>query len=210
MGFIMRLCTKPAEHHHSPKGPCFHGQFGRMMTCCVLVLSGLAGCAAKPDDYGFDIEQVAVRSAQHNISITLTQRMRLSREARNALTHGVPLRIHTQIVLHRTGSWFNLSHVEQQFEIRYLPLSGLYRLSTHGDSSAQTFPRLRHALSALSQVTLQLPTTEVAADQLEICARSYLDKRQLPAPMRLPTLFSARWKHDSGWVGQALITDLSS
>jgi len=204
----MQLCTNPAEHRPAPRGAYFRGQLGRMMTCCVVVLSGLAGCAPKPDDYGFDIEQLAVRSAHQTLAITLKQRIRLSREARNALTHGVPLRIRTEIVLHRSGSWFSLSHTEQQFEIRYLPLSGLYRLSTHGDSAAQTFPRLRHALAALSQVTLQLPATGTGADALQIRARSYLDKRQLPVPMRLPTLFSARWKHDSGWVEQALVSEL--
>jgi muramidase (phage lysozyme) len=51
----------------------------------------------------------------------------------------------------------------------------------------------------LSKIELILPLEDVVAGDYQLTARSWLEKRKLPAPMRLPAWFSPNWQHDSGW-----------
>ncbi len=40
--------------------------------------------------------------------------------------------------------------------------------------------------------------------EYELLARSYLDRERMPAPMRLPALFSSQWSHASDWAARPL------
>jgi hypothetical protein len=120
------------------------------------------------------------------------------------LDHGVPLAIRTELELQLAGSSGNISQDSREFEIRYLPLSNRYQLSTRQPSSVHTYPRLRHVLAELGSVSFTLTPGLLPPGDYQLRARSLLDKQNMPPPMRLPAWFSAQWKLDSGWQSRPL------
>jgi len=165
----------------------------------ALALMLFASCSAGETDFGFRLYRIDSHLTTEALDVVVHQKLILSQEARNALNHGVPLVIETQLALRPAGSWQNIQETHKDFEIRYLPLSKRYQLTTSQPHRVSTFPRLRHVLAELAAVNFALPVKSMPAGEYELRARSYLDKRDIPPPMRLPVWFSARWHHDSGW-----------
>lgn len=159
----------------------------------------LAACSQDERTFGFNIERVESRQAGSELNVVVHQKLALSREAREALNHGVPLSFRTELALRPAGSRRDIQQQHRDFEIRYLPLSDRYQLTTVQQHSVQTFPRLRHVLAELSSVSFTLAVKPMPAMPFELRARSLLDRHQIPPPMRLPVLFSSQWQHDSGW-----------
>jgi hypothetical protein len=159
-------------------------------------LLALAGCADRNSDFGFSIERVQSRVTGQRLEIELLQKINLSPDARAALENGVPLHIEVRAELETAEGELSTS---RRFEIRYMPLSDHFQLSSDHPALLRTYPRLRHALAGLSQVELQLPLPVLPAGDYSLSTRSWLEKRKLPAPMRLPAWFSPNWQLDSGW-----------
>lgn len=159
----------------------------------------LAACSPRETTFGFTIEGVQARITAGVLNVTVDQKIILSPEARKALDHGVPLFIQTEFALREAGSRRDLELQAKIFEIRYLPLSKRYQLTTSQPLSKRTFPRLRHVLAEIQTVSFVLPTTGWSPGAFDLCARSYLEKNHMPPPMRLPMWFSSNWQHDSGW-----------
>jgi hypothetical protein len=161
-----------------------------------VCLLALAGCADPKGDFGFAVEQVQGKVTGQRLEIKLLQKISLSPDARAALENGVPLHIEVRAELETMEGELATS---RQFEIRYMPLSNHFQLSSVHPAFVRTYPRLRHALAGLSEVELQLPLPVLPAGDYPLSTRSWLEKRKLPAPMRLPAWFSPNWQHDSGW-----------
>jgi hypothetical protein len=162
----------------------------------LLFAPVLAACADRNGDFGFELQGIQTRVSGQQLRVTLDQEVKLSPDAREALENGVPIYIEIQADLEAAGGH---SVSTQQFEIRYMPLSDHYQLSSDQPAHSRTFPRLRHALAELSELELVLPLANVPAGEYRLRARSRLEKQKLPAPMRLPAWFSPNWQHDSGW-----------
>lgn len=161
---------------------------------CSLVL--LLGCGDRKGDFGFELKGVDSRVSGQQLNVALQQEISLSPEAISALENGVPLHLEVQAELDTPQG--NVM-ATRRFEIRYMPLSDHFQLSSDQPVSVRTFPRLRHALAELAEVELQLPLQGVVGGDYQLRARSWLEKRKLPAPMRLPAWFAPNWQHDSGW-----------
>ena len=159
----------------------------------------LTGCERTQVDYGFKIDSVTLQPAYQKILASFSQELKLSRDAVEALHNGVPLTVRLEMELRDSTTLTLLADDIRRFEIRYLPLSQNYELRAPGDGSAQNFPRLRHVLSELSSVNITLGTGALAPGRYEFRTRIRLENGRLPAPMRLPALFSAQWRHDSEW-----------
>jgi hypothetical protein len=168
----------------------------RAVSVIALLSVLLAACSERNSNHGFELLGLETRISDQLLKLELTQKIRLSPEAHTALENGVPLYLEVRAEL-ETGDGLISSF--QRFEIRYMPLSNHYQLSSDQPAFRRTYPRLRHALADLSVVELILPLAGVTAGTYEIQARSWLEKRKLPAPMRLPAWFSPNWQHDSGW-----------
>lgn len=173
------------------------------MPACVNVIKLLlvaslllAACTERNDDFGFTVKGVETRVTGQQLRLVLEQKISLSPEARTALTNGVPLHFEVRAELETDNSPISTA---RRFEIRYMPLSDHYQLSSDQPAFVRTYPRLRHALADLSEVELTMLLPEVTTGSYQLQARSWLDKRKLPAPMRLPAWFSPSWQHDSGW-----------
>ncbi|HET6565420.1 MAG TPA: DUF4390 domain-containing protein [Xanthomonadales bacterium] len=163
---------------------------------CLFSLLLLLGCSDRNGDFGFELTGLKSRISGQQLKVELKQNISLSPDARAALENGVPLHIEIRAELDAAAETITAF---RRFEIRYMPLSDHYQLSSAQPAWVRTFPRLRHALAELSEVELDLPLENVAAGEYQLSARSWLEKRRLPAPMRLPAWFSPNWQHDSGW-----------
>lgn len=164
-----------------------------------------AGCAPTGGSFGIHIDTLEARTAHTGVDVRAHQEISLSREAREALRHGVPLRIRVDLTMRADGQWRPAEENTFIYEIRYLPLSDHYQLTgPRSDSGVTTYPRLRHVLAELGDVELNLPIANATPGEYEVRMRSRLDRSAMPAPMQLPTLLSPNWNHDSGWVTSAV------
>lgn len=172
------------------------------MRSCASVLSlflALGGCTEPTGAYGFRIDAVQLRPGYQQIGAAFNQQLRLSGEAVQALQNGVPLTVRLDMELRDSDTLTRLADDSHRFEIRYLPLSQHYQLTGPVAERVRTFPRLRHVLAALSSVELTLGTGALAPGRYELRTRTSLENSRLPAPMRLPALFSKQWRHDTEW-----------
>jgi hypothetical protein len=165
-----------------------------------FMLLGLAGCdeAAGPD-YSFTINDVSVKSAYQSLDVHLRQGLELSEQAREALEHGITLTISLEMELRSDNNMIVVQRDTRLYRLRYLPLNESYQLLDDGVGEQQTFSRLRHLLAALAELNVRVPTGPLPPGGYELRTRVRLDESRLPAPMRLPTWYSAQWQHDSEW-----------
>lgn len=174
------------------------------LTALLALFIALGGCSRSGGDGQFEISQVNLSWADGLLEISCEQQLQLSPEARDALRHGVTLTIKLEVILRAAVTQTRMAVETHRFELSYLPLSEHYRVSGIGANDVATFPRLRHALAVLSHLDFILDTGPLPAGAYELLARSRLDYRQMPPPMRLPTLFDPSWQHGSGWTSWPL------
>lgn len=164
----------------------------------VMALTMVA-CSDPGSSERFELVQVDASWSNGKMNVACEQRLVLSNEAREALIHGVPLTIDLELSLRNTGSQVRVANEISSYEIRYLPMSDHYQLNLKGEQSVQTFPRLRHVLSELSNLQLSLQTGVLPSGEYELLVRTRLDQNAMPPPMRLPVMLSDKWRHDSSW-----------
>lgn len=164
----------------------------------------LASCGGQAQGGRFEVNSVDASWSNGRMEINFEQALSLSPEARNALEHGVPLTLAVELVLRDAKTQTRVKKERAQYEIRYLPLSERYQLSRPQSDEHQTFPRLRHALAELGSLELEVETGALPRGEYELLARSFLDKQEMPPPMRLPVLFSPNWNHESEWTSWPL------
>ena len=184
MDFSMPACVKTPE------------SFSVLLLVVAVTLSACSDPAA---DGRFVLSRVEATWTNDWMNVTCEQQLSLSNEARNALTHGVPLTVQLELLLRNSGSQTRAGNETYSYEIRYLPMSDHYQLSLSGADTVRTFPRLRHVLAELSNLNVSFETGVLPAGDYELLARTRLDQQRMPPPMRLPVLLSSKWRHDSSW-----------
>jgi hypothetical protein len=184
MGFSMPACVRNPE---------------TIPVLILVVTLALAGCSDPAANNRFELSLVEANWSSGWLNVRCEQRLVLSNEAKDALIHGVPLTVELQLRLRDTGSQTRVVNEKNSYEIRYLPLSNHYQLSFSRTATVKTFPRLRHVLAELSRLDLSFETGILPAGDYELLARTHLNQQRLPPPMRLPTLMSSNWRHDSSW-----------
>ena len=190
----MRSCRKQSEHQ------------GLNPALLVgVLLSLLMAACGKPAETGhFELNAVEASWSNGHMKVQFEQELRLSPEARRALVHGVPLTVGVDLVLRDARTQMRIEKKQSYYEIRYLPLSEHYQLSGPDGNDIRTFPRLRHALADLGSLEVRFETGALPRGEYELLARSFLDKQKMPPPMRLPVMFSPRWRHESAWSSSQL------
>jgi hypothetical protein len=160
----------------------------------------LAGCDRPvAADYGFSINDVTVRAAYQSVNVNMQQSLELSEQAREALEHGVTLTINLELELRNNANLIVAQQDTRRYQLRYLPLNQRYQLTDDNTGELRVFSRLRHLYAALGDLDVRLDTGPLPSGGYELRTRLRLDESRLPAPMRLPTWFSAQWQHDSEW-----------
>ena len=141
-----------------------------------------------------------VRLSRRQLHVVVHQDASLSYEARRALLNGVPLIINVDTEVRDARSLTLLVDEVRRLEVRYLPLSKRFQLSTPGEEGAsKNFPRLRHVLAELDELDLVMGTGPLAPGDYEFRVRVRLDRSSLPMPLQLPAALNRAWRHDSGW-----------
>jgi hypothetical protein len=189
MAFSMPVCAKLSK---------------LVMVSCLLTALTVSGCDRSSSENFFDLQQVDARWSNGFLQATVRQKLSLSAEAREALQHGVPLTVQMEMVIRNTSGQTRVKSKLDHYEVRYLPLSDHYQLTLPGGSEVRTFPRLRHLLADLGTVRVSLQTGALPAGSYELLTRTRMDKSSIPPSMRLPTLFSSEWRHDSDWMSSPL------
>jgi hypothetical protein len=184
MGFSMPACVKTPESSS---------------VLLLVVALALSACSDPAAEGRFELSRVEAKWTNGWMNVTCEQQLSLSNEARNALTHGVPLTVQLELLLRNSGSQTRAGNETYSYEIRYLPMSDHYQLSLSGADTVRTFPRLRHVLAELSNLNVSFETGVLPAGDYELLARTRLDQQRMPPPMRLPVLLSSKWRHDSSW-----------
>lgn len=188
----MRPCGKQADHRRP----------ALLLAAAAALL--LSACGDVDESGRFELSEVDARWSNGRMEVRFEQDLNLSAEARNALVHGVPLTLGVELILRDARTQTRVQRNKSFYEIRYLPLSEHYQLSGPGDENLRTFPRLRHALADLGDLEVRFETGALPSGEYELLARSFLDKQKMPPPMRLPVMFSSRWKHESAWSSSQL------
>lgn len=167
----------------------------------------LAACSDPEADSRFVLQQVNAHWTNGRLNVISEQKLVLSDEARDALTHGVPLSLAWELRLRNVNSQTRVVEESRHYEIRYLPLSDHFQLAYSDETSVKTFPRLRHVLAELSTLNLSITTGVLPAGEYELLVRMRLDQGRMPPPMRLPVLLSSKWRHDSSWSSWPLMIE---
>jgi hypothetical protein len=165
----------------------------------LLILFAVGACSPHQPEGSFEVLQVDADWNDGRLAMRFQQQLKLSPEARNALDHSVPLTVVLDLVLRDDSSRVRIDSRQLSYEIRYLPLSERYQVSGPDGQSVASYPRLRHALAKLAKLDVSIQTGAIPAGEYVLLARTRLDRNAMPPPMRLPSLFSADWKHDSDW-----------
>lgn len=121
-----------------------------------------------------------------------------------ALQSGVPLTFSVDFRLgRRYQGWARELRTESfHWRIRYLPLSEHYALENPITNTTETYPRLRTLLTALrlpSWYPTQVENVAIGDNDYQMQIRARLNRLQLPAPLRLPAMFSSQWRLRDSW-----------
>lgn len=142
----------------------------------LALLPLLAGCLGTTPERA-RILQARVSGEGGARQLEVTQRLRFSDTMREALEHGIPLRLSYRI----EACGRRLFSI---VELRYSPLSRHYELHRPGETQARTFARSGALLAALDRV--HLPLGDVFAPHCAGEVSIGLDLTSLPTPLRFP------------------------
>lgn len=175
---------------------------GQTRLLLVLIATLLLGACNHDEQANvfFKVKSVEADMGIRPIKVYADLELKFSPAVEEALNKGVsiPLKAIARIT---TDNHFSRTIVDhgQRWEIRYLPLSRHYQLSELRSKQTTTWPRLRHALGSLRRITIELPPTDLKPGNYHLELKIFLDRRKLPAPMRLPSLVSSDWQLETNW-----------
>ena len=136
----------------------------------------LAGCLGQTPERARILEtQVTGEGAARQLEVT--QQLRFSAKMREALEHGIPLRL--TYFLEACGR-----EEYQTIGLQYSPLSRHFELHRPGETQARTFARSGALLASLDRV--RLPIGASFNEGCEGSIRVGLDLTSLPTPLRFP------------------------
>lgn len=150
----------------------------------VLCLA-LAGCLGETPERARIIDARVVRDAGRP-ELELTQDLRFSSTMREALAHGIALRL----VYGIDGCGASAGHA---LELRYVPLTRHYEVQRVGEAQSRSFARRSALLASLDRIRLPLGAEPAAGCRGTVWVA--LDLTSLPTPLRFPAFFEpAEWR----------------
>ena len=142
----------------------------------LALLPLLAGCLGQTPERARILEaRVSGEGAARQLEVT--QQLRFSGKMREALEHGIPLRL-TYHLEACGGQQY------QSIGLQYSPLNRHFELHRPGEAQARTFARSGALLASLDRV--RLPIGEHFREDCAGTIRVGLDLTSLPTPLRFP------------------------
>ena len=129
----------------------------------------------------------------------------LNDDVMDALLHGIPLQIHTNIEVNLIRNWYpdkTIQKVSLNHLLVHQPLTQDYLIIDMRSGERQAFDNINSALSNLSNlsnITLFKKQTLSDKEKYRGRIRMHLDLDSLPTPMRPQVYFSSKWNIASDW-----------
>jgi len=171
----------------------------------LALASLLTACSSEPDPTNghLYIKNLAI-NWQQQLHIQSGLELGLSDANIAALESGIPLTITVDLRLGRRYQGWAREVRTQSFHwrIRYLPLSEHFTLENPIAKTTEIYPRLRTLLTSLripSWYPVNITAVDVTDNRYQIQIRARLNRLELPAPLRLPALFSSQWRLSDSW-----------
>lgn len=167
----------------------------------VSLLFLLTACnSSEQENAYFVVKYVEADVSTQPINVYAGLELKFSAAVEEALNKGVtiPLKAIARITRDNSMGRVVIDH-GHRWEIRYLPMSRHYLLTDLRSKQETTWPRLRHVLASLKRISIELPPAELEPGNYRLEVKIFLDRRRLPAPMRLPALVSSAWKLETNW-----------
>ena len=144
----------------------------------------LSGCADAPEHA--EILSARTLPGIDGLHLELTQRIELSAAMRDALDHGIPLRLLYHV--HACDT-----RLERALWLRHAPLNRQYEIQREDTGEVRGFARLPALTAALDRVRLplDLPADAHCAGRVDV----QLDLAALPTPLRFPAFFQPQQWH---------------
>lgn len=153
-------------------------------TLTTLPLLALAGCSAAPRHAAIQAAHTLAGNTGRELEVV--QQIQLTSAMRDALDHGIALRLEYRI--ETCGQ-----RRQRALWLRHAPLKRQYELQREGATEVRDFPRLAALEAALDRVRLPLDLPADAACSGNVQVR--LDLAALPTPLRFPAFFAAeQWQ----------------
>jgi len=175
------------------------------ITLFLFAISNPLKLYAEEEAAGFNIQSLETLMQERVYLLNARFQYSFSKEAIEALEHGVPLLILVDIeILSPRWYWADktIADLEQGYLLLYHALSENYVIHNLNSGTQNNFVNLRQALTFLSQIK-ELPILD--ANLLEkdkeyyLRVRTHLDIESLPAPMRPLAYISSDWQLASDW-----------
>lgn len=155
----------------------------------MLVLALLMSGCAEPVPSRARIDAVRTVPAPEGMALELTQHLQFSDAMREALDHGIALRLVYDIRLCGQAQ-------QHALWLRHAPLSRRYELQREGDDEVRGFARQSALFAALDRV--RLPLAQVPDQPCAGQVQLWLDLAGLPTPLRFPAFVEpGQWRLQS-------------
>jgi len=161
--------------------------------------------SAEEDATGFSIQSLETLMKNRVYLLNANFHYNFSKEAIEALQHGVPLLILVNIeILSPRWYWTDLgiAELEQGYLLLYHALSESYVVNNLNSGTQTNFISLSRAINYLSRIK-ELPILDAnlldANKNYYLRVRAHLDIESLPAPMQPLAYISSDWQLASDW-----------
>jgi len=161
--------------------------------------------SAEQDATGFSIQSLETLMKNRVYLLNANFHYNFSKDAIEALQHGVPLLILVNIeILSPRWYWTDLgiAELEQGYLLLYHALSESYVVNNLNSGTQTNFISLSRAINFLSRIK-ELPILDAnlldANKDYYLRVRTHLDIESLPAPMQPLAYISSDWQLSSDW-----------
>ena len=171
--------------------------------------AGLAGAAVRAQESGLSIEEAGSELVDGEYRVHARIDYRLSREALEALQHGVPLTFEVEASLVQRRNWLPNDEIAEGRRVSQLSYDALTRTyvvrnsgAKRGEVTQESFNSLYAALNALGRVADLPLVNESRLDEdaeYEAALRAGLDQQRLPGPLRIISFWRDGLTLESDW-----------
>ncbi|MBL3598570.1 MAG: DUF4390 domain-containing protein [gamma proteobacterium endosymbiont of Lamellibrachia anaximandri] len=169
----------------------------------LLLLLTLGASAWSAD---FTVKEVQIELQDQHYQLSAHIDYQLSEQALEALSNGVPLTLEVHLIVEKTWHrfWEPLPYEGYlRYQIRFLALTGLYRVVDLQSGEEQSFVTREAALRALGEIdelVLVAQAELIYGERYQLRLRAGLDIESLPLPLRPLAYLGIGWKLTTGWI----------
>ena len=178
-----------------------------------LALAATLGLAQDDDPGHFEVRSASTELVGNVYFLDARIDLRLSTEARAALSSGFPLTIRFEIeILNQRSWWFDTEAavLTQVYELAYDALTERYVVHNVNGGEQQSYGSPESALERIGMVQ-QLPLIDATVLDpnrgYDIRTRALLDTKQLPGPLHLLAFWRRDWSLGSEWYRWPLASE---